>query len=120
MQMRESAEMSDKPKLPCSDASVKLKTGRTWAEWRRLLDRDGAAKMPHKALATLIYEKYHGGDWWSQMVAVGYERMLGLRAANQRRDGSFEAGVSKTMATSAKAAHSFFVDRAKRMRWLKE
>jgi hypothetical protein len=77
------------------DEAVAKKTGRTWKEWVGVLDRAGAAAWPHGRIA----EHLHAigvGDWWSQMVTVGYERIRGLRERGQRRDGTFELNKSKT------------------------
>ena len=54
-------------------------TLRVAAVLRRKPTRAGAAaKLEHGAIARLVSE--HGaGDWWSQMVTVGYERIRGLR-----------------------------------------
>ncbi|MGH8631872.1 MAG: hypothetical protein ACREU7_14070 [Burkholderiales bacterium] len=109
---------SNKP--PCSDAAVKARTGRNWMEWSALLDAEGAHQLEHAEIAKLVHRKHRAGGWWSQMVTVGYERLRGLRAVNQRRSGSFEASVSKTLATGAAAAFLFFKSPGKRERWLKE
>ncbi|HEU4520931.1 MAG TPA: hypothetical protein VFT12_02945 [Thermoanaerobaculia bacterium] len=77
------------------DASVTKATGRGWREWVRLLDKAGAASMPHRDIAVRARE-LGAGDWWSQAVTVGYERIRGLRAIGQRRGGLWEASRSKT------------------------
>jgi len=79
-----------------SDDAVAKKTGRTWKEWVSVLDRDGAAEMPHGKIALLLHERHAVGEWWAQMVTVGYERIRGLREKGQRRDGTFEVSKSKT------------------------
>lgn len=79
-----------------SDAAVAKKTGRTWKEWVSVLDRDGAAALPHGKIALLLHEHHSVPDWWAQMVTVGYERIRGLREKGQRRDGTFEVSKSKT------------------------
>jgi uncharacterized protein YndB with AHSA1/START domain len=101
-----------------SDAAVKAKTGYTWERWVRSLDRHGAAEMPHREIATLIDEKWKVGAWWSQMVAVGYERIKGLRERGQRRAGHYDASKSKTF--NVPAAKVFKAVTGKRMlgRWL--
>src|SRR5262249_3717987 len=58
-----------------SDDAIAAKTGRTWQEWVRVLDADGAATMPHRAIAVLVNKKHHVDDWWAQTVTVGYERI---------------------------------------------
>ena len=55
-----------------SDEAVRAATGRDWSEWRALLDKRGAAGLDHGAIVGLVREAC-GGDWWSQMVTVGYE-----------------------------------------------
>jgi hypothetical protein len=71
-----------------SDAKLKAKTGCTWERWVRALDRQGAGQMSHREIAALVNEKYKVDEWWSQTVTVGYERIKGLRARAQRRDGT--------------------------------
>ena len=105
-------------KTPVSDESVKRATGRDWAEWCRLLDGEGAQKMAHGDIARMVDEKFHGGDWWSQMVTVGYERLRGLRAANQRRSGAFEISKSKTIAAPAARVFAAWQSATRRKRWL--
>ena len=62
-----------------SDAAVKAKTGKTWAEWIAALDKAGAKAMSHKEITKLLSSRHKLADWWSQMVTVGYERAKGLR-----------------------------------------
>ena len=66
--------------------AVRAKTGKGWAEWFAVLDQAGAAKWPHKEIASFLHEQ-ECGDWWSQMVAVGYEQARGLRVKHQTADG---------------------------------
>ena len=79
-----------------SDEKVKAKTGCTWERWVYALDRHGAEQMSHRDIAALVNEKYKIDGWWSQTVTVGYERIKGLRARGQRRDGTYEATKSRT------------------------
>ncbi|HXH63082.1 MAG TPA: hypothetical protein VNG95_02800, partial [Gemmatimonadales bacterium] len=78
------------------DASLKAKTGCTWERWVNALDRAGAGEWSHREIATLIRSKYKTGDWWSQMITVGYERIRGLRDRGQRRGGGYAITKSKT------------------------
>jgi hypothetical protein len=105
---------------PCSDAAVKERTGRDWSEWCAVLDAENGTSLTHTELARLIHEKYHDGGWWSQMVAVGYERLRGKRVTGQKCDGRFSASAAKTLPLSAAEAHSYFTDEEKRARWLGE
>src|SRR4029077_11823611 len=103
-----------------SDAVVKEKTGCPWERWVHTLDRLGAEQMPHREIVDLVHKKYKTDGWWSQMVTVGYERIKGLRARGQRRDGSYEAPKSRTVNAPIDALHRAFADASVRRRWLDE
>ena len=70
-----------------SDRAIKENTGCTWDRWVPMLDRLGAAEMRHGEIAALVSRKFKVGDWWTQTVTVGYERIKGRRAIGQRLDG---------------------------------
>ena len=81
-----------------SDAILKARTGCTWERWVKALDYAQAYTWPHREIAKYVHEEYNVPGWWAQAVTVGYERIKGLRATGQRRDGSFEASKSKAFA----------------------
>jgi hypothetical protein len=85
-------------KTTMSDAAIHAKTGRDWAEWFAALDKAGAARLDHAAIAELAAVKLGAGPWYGQMVAVSYERARGIRAVNQKCDGEFSVSVTKVMA----------------------
>ena len=101
-----------------SDASVKKHTGCTWERWVRTLDDHGAAQMSHREIVTLVNITYKVPDWWSQMVTVGYERIKGLRARGQRRDGSYEATKSRTFDVPVATLFDAWSNAATRRKWL--
>jgi hypothetical protein len=101
-----------------SDAIMKEKTGCTWERWVKALDREKAYSWPHREIATHVRERYKIPGWWAQSVAVGYERIKGLRAVGQRRDGLFEAGKSKTFSVPLARLYDAFSDARMRRRWL--
>ena len=103
-----------------SDTVMKEKTGCTWDKWVFVLDHYGAAKMPHREIASLISTKYKVSGWYSQMVAVGYERIKGLRARGQRRDGTYEASKSRTYNVPVTTLFEAWSDPGTRRRWLNE
>jgi uncharacterized protein YndB with AHSA1/START domain len=76
--------------------------------------------MQHRDIAALAHEKYEVRDWWAQTVAVGYERIKGLRAIGQRRDGSYEASKSRTFAVPVATLFDAFSNVRVRKRWLPE
>jgi len=101
-----------------SDSVIREKTGCNWERWVKALDSDGADKMPHGEIAALVKKTYKVGDWWSQTVTVGYERIKGLRAKGQRRDGSYEASKSRTFDVPVKTLFEAWADGVTRRRWL--
>lgn len=100
-----------------SDASVIKATRRTWAQWVGLLDSSRSTEKPHGE--TVRYVSSLGvGDWWSQMVTVGYERIRGLRERGQRRGGGYEASKSRTFPVSVEVLFDAWADARKRRKWL--
>lgn len=79
-----------------SDQAVTKATGRDWADWRRHLDAAGAGALAHQRISQMLHTQGLSG-WWSQMVTVEYERMIGRRQALQKCDGSFSANASRTL-----------------------
>jgi hypothetical protein len=101
-----------------SDDKLKAKTGCTWERWVHALDRHGAGEMSHRDIAALVSEKYKVDSWWSQTVTVGYERIKGLRARGQRRDGTYEASKSRTFNVPVTTLFDAWSDAGARRRWL--
>jgi hypothetical protein len=100
------------------DAVLKEKTGCTWERWVKALDHAKAYTWRHREIAKYVTEKYKIPGWWAQTVTVGYERIKGLRAVGQRRDGSFEANKSKTVGVPLDRLYHAFRDGRTRARWL--
>lgn len=100
-----------------STAAVKRATGQTWAQWLVLLDRAGARKMPHRAIAKFLQARHQLPDWWGQMVAVGYEQARGLRVKHQKPEG-FEISVTKTIAAPVDRVFAAWKTPAQREKWL--
>jgi hypothetical protein len=103
-----------------SDAAIKKGTGCSWDKWVKSLDHNGAKNMSHAEIAELARKKYKAPPWWSQMVAVGYERIRGLRARGQQRDGSFQATKSRTFNVPVEVLFDAWTDAATRRKWLGE
>lgn len=79
------------------DGAALLKaTGRSWAEWRALLDAAGAASMSHKDIAAWLHREHGVPGWWAQGLTVRYEQEIGRRAPGQTCAGDFGVGVSTT------------------------
>jgi hypothetical protein len=101
-----------------SEEKIVEKTGRTWREWAEALDRDQAASLSHREIAALVHGKHGVGDWWTQTVTVGYERIKGLREIGQRRSGQYEAAKSRTFGVPLDALFDVCANAATRRRWL--
>jgi hypothetical protein len=101
-----------------SESSVKAATGCGWERWVKALDYAGAHGWPHARIARYVHEQFGIPGWWSQSVAVGYERIKGLRAVGQRRDGRYEINRSKTVAVPLARLYAAFHQPALRARWL--
>ncbi|MFL5403661.1 MAG: hypothetical protein ACJ8BF_12660 [Gemmatimonadales bacterium] len=101
-----------------SDAVLKENTGCTWERWVKALDHQKAYTWPHREIAKFVHQEYEISNWWAQTVTVGYERIKGLRAIGQRRDGTFEASKSKTFAVPLGRLYHAFHDPRTRARWL--
>ena len=101
-----------------SDQAIEAKTGCTWEKWVKALDYKHAHTWSHRELAEYIHDKFKVPGWWTQTVAVGYERIKGLREIGQRRGGSFEATRSKTFPVPVEKVFRAFSDARLRKAWL--
>jgi uncharacterized protein YndB with AHSA1/START domain len=98
------------------DEVIEKRTGHTWAQWVAILDEFGAARRPHREIAEHVFSLGTPG-WWSQTVAVGYERIRGLRGIGQRMSGSWEASKSRTFDVPAEQLFEAITNSRKRSRW---
>ncbi|MEX0763361.1 MAG: SRPBCC domain-containing protein [Dehalococcoidia bacterium] len=108
--------MADTTKPSMSDERVQARTGKTWDEWFGILDKAGAADMPHPQIAQYIADNFDMPGWWCQTVTVEYERTRGLRAKHQTSRG-FEVSVSKTLPVSLADLYDAWQDET-RQQWL--
>ena len=99
-----------------ADATITARTGRGWKDWVSTLDAVGAHAWPHRDIARHVHDTFQVPDWWTQTVTVGYERIKGLRAIGQRRDGGYEVNKSKTFAVPVSRLYRAFHDARARVR----
>ncbi len=102
-----------------SSEAVQAKTGKTWPEWVAVLDAAGCRQMTHKEIVAVVNDKFGIGEWWQQMVAVGYEQAAGLRAKGQKVDG-YSVSTNKTINVPIAALYKAWADTRTRARWLPE
>ena len=103
-----------------SDDAIKEKTGCTWELWVKALDYNRAYELSHREIAKLVKEKWDTPSWWTQMVTVGYERIKGLRARGQQRNGTYTVNRSRTFGVNVETLYEAWADGRRRKRWLDE
>jgi len=101
-----------------SEPTLQAATGQGWAHWVTLLDAQGARTLPHGEIARHLQEAEGVDAWWAQTITVGYERIRGLRAPGQQRDGSWEVGRTRTFPVSLERLFEAFHDPFQRDLWL--
>ncbi|MBI1941147.1 MAG: DUF4287 domain-containing protein [Acidobacteria bacterium] len=100
-----------------SDAAVQAKTGKTWREWFKILDGEGAGKMDHKGIVAILRERHGMRPWWQQMVTVGYEQARGMREKHQK-PGGFEISRSQTLDVPLSKLYAAWESAKTRSLWL--
>lgn len=102
-----------------SEKAVIAKTGHGWDHWLSVLDAFDVKKNGHRAASEHLHKKHGVSEWWSQMVAVGYEQKRGLRELRQKADG-YSASASRTIVAPMAAVLDAFEDKGLASRWLPE
>jgi uncharacterized protein YndB with AHSA1/START domain len=93
-------------------------TGHDRAFWFAELDAWGAAGRPYREIADWLTMEQGLSAWWAQKLIVEYEEARGVRDRGARRDGTFSAGASRTVAAPAGAVFEAFTDAGVRAQWL--
>jgi hypothetical protein len=93
-----------------ADEKVQAATGRVWRDWFDRLDEWGAIDREHKEIAAWIGAEHGVSGWWAQNVTVEYEKARGLRPVGGDRDGTHNAGASKTVAVPVERLYDAFMD----------
>jgi hypothetical protein len=99
-----------------SDAVLRA-TGFAWDHWLAVLDAFDVRAHGHKAAAEFLLREHKVGEWWSQMIVVGYEQTRGLRQKHQKADG-FTVSCSRTIDAPAARVFEAWSDDVQRARWL--
>ena len=93
-------------------------TGHDRAFWFAELDAWGAAGRPYREIADWLTTEQGLSAWWAQKLIVEYEEARGLRDRGARRDGTFSAGASRTVAAPVETVFEAFTDASAREGWL--
>ena len=97
---------------------VRERTGRTWNQWFALLDEWEARDRSHPEIAAWLNAEHGVAGWWAQSVTVEYEKARGLRPPGGDRDGTLNAGASKTVAVAVERLYEAFAELELREQWL--
>ena len=103
-----------------TDDAVKARTGKSWDEWCKILDKAGARMMDHSEISLLLQNQIGLTRWWSQMVAVGYENERGIRQ-DERGDPPgkhYQVALAKIVAAPRAAVWAAWQDPATLANWL--
>ncbi|MDO9397367.1 MAG: hypothetical protein Q7T71_12530 [Herbiconiux sp.] len=101
------------PETP--DRSVREATGRHWEEWVALIDAGPGRQAGHTVIAAWVHAfAPELTGWWAQGVAVGYERITGLRMPGQMPDGTFTVSRSRLLSLPVEEFRAGLLDEARR------
>jgi uncharacterized protein YndB with AHSA1/START domain len=84
-----------------NEQALKKATGFTTSEWYTIIREAGKAEASHKEIAYFLHQAHGVSSWWAQEITVEYEKHTGRRVLGQSQDGSFQIGVSRTVAVPA-------------------
>jgi hypothetical protein len=102
---------------PQSEAAIRRATGKGWDDWFRILDAWDGTSRSHHDITEYVSVEFGVPGWWTQSVAVGYERARGMRATYQTASG-FQVSVSRTFPVGLRELSRMFEDARLRSRWL--
>jgi len=89
-----------------SNDAVKAKTGKSWNQWFKILDRLDVKTNGHRYAAMSLYHTYKLNPWWSQAVTIRYEWERGLRTMKNQRETMPQHRLFKASTKEIKGAAS--------------
>lgn len=97
-----------------SDRVIRAATGRGWDQWCDLIEASRVAPTDHSAIVAYAIDNMavapENIGWWAQGVAVGFERITGVRLPHQMPDGTFTANRSKTIQADVQVLREALLD----------
>ena len=116
--LQHSSTSAPVPKGALSEEKITEKTGHGFAYWFDVLDHFGAVEKGHTKAARHLYADHKVPGWYAQGITVTYERARGLRAVNQRVDGTYEMSASKVINAPTAEIVKTIVSKRHRRSWL--
>jgi len=104
-------------KVAVSEKRIEEMTGHGYQHWFQVLDAFGAVQKGHTAAAAHL-DSLGVPGWHAQGIVVAYERVRGVRAVNQRTDGTYEVSVSRVITATPSEVARAFNDKKRRGQWL--
>lgn len=104
-------------KPPRTDEQIKKDTGKTWAQWFRLIDDFDGLAQGRRNTVQFIYDQHNIKDvWWCATIAVEYEHAKGVLERDGLRKG-YSICATKTLAADADAVFAAWADVTLLNRW---
>jgi len=101
-----------------STEAILRATQHDWGWWLDHLNAAGFQKKEHREITLYLEGNFEISAWWDQSVAIGFERIVGLREIGQSREGSYEANKSKTFPVAVENLFRAFSEESARSQWL--
>jgi uncharacterized protein YndB with AHSA1/START domain len=89
---------------PLSDAEIKERTGKTWDEWFKTLDKFGGVEKGRREIGYTLHGKPGVDAWLSATIVVEYEAARGVLEPDGRPKG-YMICPTKTIAAPVDAAY---------------
>ncbi len=93
---------------------IKAATGRSWAQWFRVLDRMDVAELGHAAAVRRLADDHDCPRWWRQRIVAAHAEARGLQEPTSR---GLAANSSRTLSVSVEDLYRAWTGRAP-SKWL--
>jgi len=106
---------SDKP---VDDKSCKADTGKTMAEWFKLMDAHGGLAKGRRELGNVFLQEMHKVEpWWATTLNIEYEARHGAKEKDGRARG-YMVCATKSIKAAPEACYAAFKDAQSLDAWL--
>jgi len=100
------------------DATWKADTGKTMAEWFKLMDAHGGLARGRRELGNMLLQEIHKVEpWWATTLNIEYEARHGAKEKDGRAKG-YMICATKSIKASPQDCYAAFTDAKALDRWL--